>query len=117
MLKNLIARFAKSFLQPTPRLGYQTRIYPTIGEMIVVHDSLDFGSLATDEQLNRAAQFWERDEELNFPQAPMSFVTQGLGNCSTFDVNPGSGIPMMCGTLDAMGNPFGWSDTDTGLTL
>jgi len=117
MLKNLVARFAKSFLQPAPRLGYQTRIYPTIGEMIVVHDSLDFGLLATEEQLNRMVKFWERDEAFDIPLIPMSFSSQGIGYCSSFDINPANGLPMMCDTLDVMGNPFGWSDTTIELTL
>lgn len=111
MLKSLIAKVANSLLQPAPRLSYQTRVYPTIGEVIVVHDSLDFGSHSTDEQLNRMVEFWEHDKALDISLAPMAFPTPQLWNCSSFDINPANGLPMMCDTQDFMGNPFGWDDT------
>ncbi|GLK88740.1 hypothetical protein [Pseudomonas turukhanskensis] len=83
--------------------------------MIVVHDSLDFGPLATDDQLSRMASLWEPDEPFDIPLLPMSCTTAGLGNYSSFDINPANGIPLMCDTLDSLGNPIGWSDTDSGL--
>ncbi|UVE19609.1 hypothetical protein NVV93_09660 [Pseudomonas sp. LS44] len=112
MLKSLITALAKSLRRPAPSLGYQTRIYPSLGEMIVVYDSLDFGSLATDDQLSRMAAYWKIDEPFDTPIGSPNCSAPLLGDCSGFEINPGSGIPMICNSLDAMGNPFGWSDTN-----
>jgi len=106
MLKKLITRIAKSLFRSAPSIGYQTRVYPTIGEVIVVHDSLDFSSLATGEQLSRMSAFWQGDEFDNL-SATRSCSTAVLRQCSTFDINPANGIPMMCDTLDVMGIPLG----------
>lgn len=66
MLKHLLATLLKSLLRPRFNPGYQTRIYPTRGEVIVLHDSLDFGLIATDDQLERIAEFWKGDENAEF---------------------------------------------------
>lgn len=66
MLKHLFATFLKSLLHPEFNPGYQTRIYPTLGEVIVLHDSLDFGLTATDDQLEPMADFWKGDEDAEF---------------------------------------------------
>lgn len=63
MLKHLFATLLKNLLRPRFNPGYQTRIYPTLGEVIVLHDTLDFGLIATDDQLERMAAFWKGDED------------------------------------------------------
>lgn len=63
MLKNLFVKLIRSLLRPKFNPGYQTRVYLTHGELIVLHDSLDLGLTATADQLNRMAEFWKRDEE------------------------------------------------------
>ncbi|UUY07341.1 hypothetical protein LRS11_16130 [Pseudomonas sp. J452] len=85
MLKHLFATLFKSPLRPRFNPGYQTKIYPTLGEVIILHDSLDFGLTATDDQLNRITEFWKGDEDADillaatcwsgtrYPQLPHTF--------------------------------------------
>ncbi|HZX18533.1 MAG TPA: hypothetical protein VFF22_16905 [Pseudomonas sp.] len=62
MLNTLIAKLTTSLLRPKFNPGYQTRVYPRLGEMVIVHDSLDFGPIATADELKPIDDFWLNDE-------------------------------------------------------
>ena len=114
MLKTLIAKLAKSLFRQKYNPGYQTRVYPRLGEMIIVHDSLDFGPIATVDELKPIKDFWLSDE---MPDTGL-FTHNDCEDVFTFDslpgINPASGLPMMDGLLDVAGNLYGMSDFDCG---
>ncbi len=114
MLKTLIAKLAKSLLRPKFNPGYQTRVYPRLGEMIIVHDSLDFGPIATADELKPINDFWLSDE---MPDTAL-LTHNDCEDVFTVDllpgINPASGLPMMDGLLDVAGNIYGMRDFDGG---
>lgn len=112
MLNTLIAKLAKSLFRPKYNPGYQTRVYPRLGEMIIVHDSLDFGPIATADELKPIDDFWLSDE---MPDTGL-LTHNDCENVFTIDslpgINPASGLPMIDGLLDVAGNLYGMSDFD-----
>lgn len=105
MLKTLIAKLAKSLFRPKYNPGYQTRVYPRLGEMIIIHDSLDFGPIATADELKPIDDFWLSDE---MPDTGL-LTHNDCEDVFTFDslpgINPASGLPMMDGLLDVVRIP------------
>lgn len=61
MLKTLFSS-AKKLLCPSHNPGYQTKIYLTVGKPLVLHDSLDFGPLATAKEIEHLTKFWQIEE-------------------------------------------------------
>lgn len=47
MLKTLIAKLAKSLFRPKYNPGYQTRVYPRLGEMISAQVNVSYESLTS----------------------------------------------------------------------
>lgn len=102
MLKTLIAKLAKTLFHPQYNPGYQTRVYPRLGEMIIVHDTLDFGPIATADELKPINDIWLSDEAFAFDSFP--------------SINPANGLQMMDGLLDIAGNVYGMNDCGTDCT-
>lgn len=107
MLRKLISALNRKLLRQKFNPGYQTRIYPTINDHIVIHDTLDCGPSITVEQSERISYFWHVEDVAET-------------NCwydDTFDINPASGLPMADGCLDVGGNTYGtssnWLDPDS----
>lgn len=113
MLKKLIAALTRKLIDPKFNPGYQTRIYPTISDPIVIHDTLDFGPAITAHKSERINSFWHVED------APKSSSKNNFWCDNTFDINPASGLPMAGDCLDVGGNIFGtsssWLDTDSDL--
>lgn len=116
MFQSLITKLIKSLSPTKPSQGYQTRIEPKLGQILVIHDTLDFGPLATFEELSQLEEFW-RIEELPDIQSESidwhgsEFTFEPI----CFDVNPASGLPMLNGQIDIAGNVFGTSNHDIAL--
>lgn len=62
MLITLIVKFTKNLFRPKYTPGYQTRVYPRLGEMIVIHDTPDIGLIATADGLQHINDIWLSDE-------------------------------------------------------
>ena len=60
-MKTLLSS-AKNLLYPTHNPGYQTKVYLTVGKPIMLHDSLDFGPLATAKEIELLTRFWQIEE-------------------------------------------------------
>ena len=121
MLKTLIAKLAKTLFRPQYNPGYQTRVYPRLGEMIIVHDTLDFGPIATANELKPIDDFWLSDEVPDTSLLADSLCDETFAFDSLPVINPASGLPMMDGILDVAGNIYGMSNceidcTDTSFT-
>lgn len=119
MLKTLIAKLAKNLFRPQYNPGYQTRIYPRLGEMIIVHDTLDFGPIAMADELLPTYDFWLSDETAGTDLLANSYHENSCTLDSSPDINPASGLPMMDTLLDVAGNLYGINsgETDCILTL
>lgn len=113
MLKTLIAKLTKSLLRPKFNPGYQTRVYPRLGEMIIVHDSLDFGPIAKADELKQIDDFWLSDEMPDTCLLTHNYC-EDVFTDSLPGINPASGLPMMDGLLDIAGNLYGMCDFDIG---
>lgn len=110
MLNTLIAKLTKSLLRPKFNPGYQTRVYPRLGEMLIVHDSLDFGPIATADELKPIEDFWLSDEMPITGLPNHNYREDVFAFDSLPGINPASGLPMMDRLLDVAGNLYGMSD-------
>ena len=112
MLIHLIAKLAKTLSSPKYNPGYQTKVYPKLGEMVVTHDTLEFGPTATAAQLQQINDIWLSDEK------PETGLLSGIwrNEALVFDsfptINPTNGLPMMDGVLDVAGDVYGMSDCE-----
>ncbi len=100
MLTKQIIKLTKSFFRPKFNPGFQTRIYPTLGESIVLHDTLDFGPLATADEIGRIAKFWQGEETLDTSLTAHCRRTQGLTFDSFCDRYSATDLPMMDSFMD-----------------
>ncbi len=124
MFMYLTSLFA-SVVQPA-KPTYTTVIYPTQGKAVVVHDGLGirherpwyqlFDSLLEEGDVHHAATSNRHEEHLAWSDSvepiqaddfPSSFSANGLEPMKTQWVNPATGLPMLDGCIDAMGNPYG----------
>ncbi len=110
MMKFLLTKLANNLFRPKHNPGYQTRVYPTLGEMVIIHDTLDSGSTATVRKMQQINDIGLNDEE------PESFTScdhwraEEIELYSPSDINPANGLPMINGVIDVAGNPYGMND-------
>lgn len=86
MLKTLLSS-AKNLLCPTHNPGYQTKVYLTVGKPIMLHDSLDFGSLATAKEIELLTKFWQIEEtpDANLSALDWQEPAHSFGSLSDID--------------------------------
>ena len=113
MLKTLITKLAKTLFRPRLNPGYQTRVYPKLGEMAVIHDTLDFGPIATASELQQIKDIWISNELPDIGALSGSWFDEAIAFDAFPTINPGSGLPMTDGILDVAGNVYGMSDCGT----
>lgn len=113
MLKHLITSLTNRWLKAAPSEGYKTIVYPSLGQTMLIHDSLDFGPIASTEELTQYTELWDEDEmptlqteAIEWHHAEITFESP----CC--DINPSSGLPMLDSVLDVSGNVFGMSSFD-----
>ena len=106
MLNTLIAKLTKSLLRPKFNPGYQTWVYPRLGEMVIVHDSLDFGPIATADELKLIDDFWLSNEMPITGLLTHNYCEDVFAFDSLPGINPASELPMMDGLLDVAGNLY-----------
>jgi hypothetical protein len=78
--------------------------------MVIVHDSLDFGPIATADELKPIDDFWLSDEMPITGLLIHNYCEDVFAFDSLPGINPASGLPMMDGLLDVAGNLYGMSD-------
>lgn len=110
MLKTLIAKLSKSLFRPKYNPGYQTRAYPRLGEMIIIHDSLDFGPIATADEPKPIDDCWLSYDVPDTCCMADSLCDDAFATDSSPGVNPASGLPMMDGFMDVAGNMYGMNN-------
>ena len=110
MLKSLFTKLAKYIFLPKHNPGYQTRAYPTLGEMVIIHDTLDSGSTATASQMKRINDIWLNDEQTEIFTPCDEWRSEDVELYSTPTINPANGLPMIDGVIDVAGNPYGLND-------
>jgi hypothetical protein len=116
MLKTLITKLAKTLFRPKYNPGYQTRVYPRLGEMIIVHDTLDFGPTAMADELLPTYDFWLSDETPDTDLLAHSYHEDTFTLDSSPDINPASGLPMMDALFDVAGNVYGMNSCEIDCT-
>lgn len=116
MLITLITKLAKNLFRSKYTPGYQTRVYPRLGEMIVIHDTLDYGPIATADELQPFNDIWLSDEMPDTGSLSDSYCDEAFSLDSFPSINPANGLPMMDGILDVAGNVYGMSDCGTECT-
>lgn len=134
---NLLMCIARVLSALKPRhQAYTTIVYPVFGQAVVIRDDLNIrherawyqvaesfkaicSEPAQDLWFSESSQTWE---VINSATAIDGFATTALSIADTaisdhMQVNPASGLPMLDGCIDVMGNPFGmdmlsdsWSD-------
>lgn len=134
---NLLMCIARVLSALKPRhQAYTTIVYPVFGQAVVIRDDLNirherpwyqvaesfkarFSEPAQDLWFSESSQTWE---VIDSATAIDGFATTALSIADTaisdhMQVNPASGLSMLDGCIDVMGNPFGmdmlsdsWSD-------
>ena len=61
-IRATLGRLIQKTCKELPSDGYKTIIYLKIGQPIVIHDSLYYGQVASEEQLSELTEFWKIDE-------------------------------------------------------
>lgn len=62
MLKALIAKLSKNLFRKKYNPGFKTRIYPTLGESILIHDTLDFSPTSKSKNNEYSKELWLDDK-------------------------------------------------------
>ena len=115
IVNNLIAAFWSALSRPAA--VYTTVIYPTRGQAVIVHDDLgvaaerswyeDARVMSTASLLNTAA-FYTVEDDLTSSESIAMADCAGESMGMEFDaINPATGLPMVDGLIDVMGNPMG----------
>ncbi len=110
MMKFLLTKLANNLFRPKHNPGYQTRVYPTLGEMVIIHDTLDSGSTATASKMQQINDIGLNDEEPEFFTPCDHWRAEEIELYSPSDINPANGLPMINGVIDVAGNPYGMND-------
>lgn len=110
MLKSLLIKLANKLFHSKHNPGYQTRVYPTLGEMVVIHDTLDFGPTATASQTQQIKDIWLNDEESEIFRPCDDWHAEYFELDLLPTINPANGLPMINGIIDAAGNLYGMND-------
>jgi hypothetical protein len=113
MLKALIAKLSKTLLRPKHNLGYKTVIYPSFGEPLSIHDTLDFGPAVTFSETEHFKEFWRDDESNEAIQPAQDWPEHDMESEQLIHINPTSGLIMMDDCMDIAGNLYGTSEIDT----
>ncbi|MEX6504423.1 hypothetical protein [Pseudomonas zhanjiangensis] len=115
-MKNLISKLASRFFSTKSSNGYKTIIYPKPGHALVIHDMLDFFPLVANEHLDLLAEFWSIEEIPETHSELIEWPTQNLSfECSSPDINPATGFPMLNDVIDVAGNTFDIASLDNTL--
>lgn len=112
MLKSLLTKLTNNLFHSKHNPGYQTRVYPTLGEMVVIHDTLDFGPTATVSQIQRIKDIWLNDEEPEIFRPCDDWRAEDFELDSLPTINPANGLLMINGVIDVAGNLYGMNDHD-----
>ncbi len=115
MLKNLITMLTGNLFSKKNNPGYQTRIYPRLGEAVTIHDTLDFGPIATFQEFEHLNDFWLSDEIGEIIPQKDSWPEHEFDFGSIHSFNPANGLPMMDDCIDIAGNMYGMSDSSTDI--
>lgn len=115
IVNNLITAVRSA--QSRPAAVYTTIIYPTRGQAVIVHDDLgvaaerfwyeDARVMSTASLLNTAACNTVEDDLTSSESIAMTdFAGESMG-MGFYAINPVTGLPMVDGIIDVMGNPMG----------
>ncbi|VVP41511.1 hypothetical protein PS850_04928 [Pseudomonas fluorescens] len=115
ILNNLITAVRSALSQPAA--VYTTVIYPTRGQAVIVHDDLgvaaerswyeDARVMSTASLLNTAAFYTVEDDLMNSESIAMADCAGDSMGIGLYSINPATGLPMIDGLIDVMGNLMG----------
>lgn len=110
MLKSAIANLTKKIFRPKFSPGYKTRVYPRVGEMIIINDTLNFGPAARPAEIKQVNDIWPKTDMHDTNEPCDCLHDELLALCSLPLINPESGLPMINETLDVAGNTYGLNE-------
>jgi hypothetical protein len=115
IVNNLITAVRSALSQPAA--VYTTVIYPTRGQAVIVHDDLgvaaerswyeDARVMSTASLLNTAAFYTVEDDLMSSESIAMADCAGDSMGMGLYSINPATGLPMVDGLIDVMGNPMG----------
>jgi hypothetical protein len=112
-LRLLLSKFITMPSKESSSHGYKTIIYPKPGQPIVIFDSLYYGQVASEQQLNELSEFWKVDELVFEDLNTVDFRNPDLEiSFRTVEINPFTGLPMLNDVIDVAGNVYGMHYTE-----
>lgn len=115
IVNNLITAVRSALSRPAA--VYTTVIYPTRGQAVIVHDDLgvaaerswyeDARVMSTASLLNTAAFYTVEDDLTSSKSIAMADCAGESMGMGLYAINPATGLPMVDGLIDVMGNPMG----------
>ncbi|GGH97300.1 hypothetical protein CFY91_09265 [Pseudomonas fluvialis] len=107
MLKYLLNKLANNIFRQKHHARCQARAYPALGEIVVIHDALDFDSVATVIQVQQINDIWLSDEKSEVFRACGDWCANEFELSSMPIINPANGFSMINGVIDIEGGFYG----------